>query len=75
MDNIREKLNQIRNILASDDLNDYKDKLENLVTDIENISDGLEELNNSIIRDLKTDLENVESTINSHTTRINDILY
>lgn len=76
MDNLREQIRAIRDILDYEgDLNERKGDINSQLDDMEETADKLEELVGDITNDLETELDQVNATINAHASEIKDILF
>lgn len=75
MDNVREKIRNIRLILYEDNINNAREELSVEIDRLEAIIDYLEKKNNSLKIKVETVLKEVSSDLDSDLEEIGDILY
>lgn len=75
MDNVREKIRNIRLLLNDDNLNAAREELLEEVDHLEAIMDYLEKKNNSLRNKIESLLKDVKSDIDGELEEIGDILY
>lgn len=75
MDNIREKIRNIRLLLNDNNLNGTREELAEEVNRLEGIIDYLERKNNSLRKKVESIFRDVGSDLNMDFEEIGDILY
>lgn len=75
MDNVREKIRNIRLLLNDNNLNDTRDELAEEVNRLEGIIDYLESKNNSLRKKIESMFRDVSSNLDIDFEEIGDILY